>query len=32
LEGLREQGVIDWLSKPVALDDLAYLIARVLAE
>jgi CheY-like chemotaxis protein len=30
LEGLREQGVIDWLPKPVALDELAHLIARVL--
>jgi two-component system cell cycle sensor histidine kinase/response regulator CckA len=30
LEDLREQGVIDWLSKPVALDELAYLIAQTL--
>jgi two-component system cell cycle sensor histidine kinase/response regulator CckA len=30
LEGLREQGVIDWLSKPVALDELAHLIAQTL--
>ncbi len=32
LEGLREQGMIDWLSKPVALDELAHLIAQVLAD
>jgi two-component system response regulator FlrC len=32
LEGTRGQGVIDWLSKPVALDDLAHLIARVFTD
>jgi len=32
MEGLREHGMSDWLSKPSSLEDLAQVVARVLSE